>query len=98
MWVAATLHPDLREDLAALSCLALHADYLAQRVYDIYQIPLHFHYGVDGLVRHRRFVDYVRILAALDAGRRLRVIVHGGSRWIRTIRDGFMRAAFFLLN
>jgi hypothetical protein len=22
----------------------------------------------------------------------------GGSRWIRTIRDGFMRAAFFLLN
>jgi hypothetical protein len=22
----------------------------------------------------------------------------GGSRWIRTIHDGFMRAAFFLLN
>ena len=63
------------EGLAALSCLALHADHLAQRVYHVHQIALRFHHCVDGLVRHRRFVDDVRVLTALDAGRCLGVVV-----------------------
>src|SRR3954463_3161251 len=67
----------LGEDLAALSYLPLHAHNLAQRVHNVHQIALRFHYGVDGLVRHRRFVDDVSILTALDAGRGLRVIIHG---------------------
>src|SRR5438874_12718202 len=55
------------EGLAALSCLPLHADHLAQRVHHVYQIALRFHYGVDGLVRHWRFVDNVRVLTTLNA-------------------------------
>src|SRR5215471_7093071 len=55
--------------------LALYAHHLAQRVYDVHQIALCFHDGVDRLVRHRCFVDDVLVLAALDAGSRLRVIV-----------------------
>ena len=37
--------------------LALHADHLAQRVHYIHQIALRFHHCVDGLVRHRSFID-----------------------------------------
>ena len=44
--------------------LPLHADYLAQGVYYVHQIALRFHYGVDGLVRHRSFVDDVGVLTA----------------------------------
>ena len=65
----------VREGFAALSCLPLHADHLAQRVHDVDQIALRFHHGVDGLVRHRSFVDDVRVLTALNAGRRLGVVV-----------------------
>src|SRR5258708_2358556 len=54
-----------------LSCLALHADHLAQRVYHVHQIALRFHHCIDGLVCHRCFVDDVRVLTALDAGGRL---------------------------
>src|SRR5579872_1628016 len=67
----------LGEGVAALSCLALHADHLAQRVNHVHQIALRFHHGVDGLVRHRRFVDNVRILTTLDARSCLGVIVQG---------------------
>ena len=63
------------EGLAALSCLALHADHLAQRVHHVHQIALRFHHCVDGLVRHRRFVDDVRVLTALDAGCCLGMVV-----------------------
>src|SRR5438552_16279218 len=56
-----------REGLAALSCLPLHADHLAQRVHHVYQITLRFHPRINGLVRHRRLVDDVRILTALYA-------------------------------
>ena len=59
----------MREGLSALSQLPLHADNLAQRVHHVDQIALRFHHRVDGLVRHRRLVDDVRILTALDAGR-----------------------------
>ena len=61
--------------LGALSCLALHADHLAQRVDHVYQITLRFYYRVDGLVRHWRFVDNVRVLTTLNACSRLGVIV-----------------------
>ena len=44
---------------AALSDLALHADHLAQRVYHVHQIALRFHHRVNGLVRHRSFVDHI---------------------------------------
>jgi hypothetical protein len=63
------------EGLAALSCLPLHADHLAQRVHHVHQIALRFHHCINGLVRHRCFVDNVRILTALDARRCLGVIV-----------------------
>src|SRR5438094_10019278 len=60
--------PGLRKrGLSALSCLSLHADNLAQRVYHVHQIALRFHHRVDGLVCHRRLVDDVRILTTLDA-------------------------------
>src|SRR6266478_6534390 len=59
------------EGLSALSCLPLHTHHLAQRVHYVYQIALRFHHGVDGLVRHRRFVDDVGVLSALDARRSL---------------------------
>src|SRR5208282_6619749 len=77
MWVAATLHPDLGEGLSALSRLPLHADHLAQRVYHVHQIALRLHHRIDGLVRHRRFVDDIRILTALDSRRCLGVVVQG---------------------
>src|SRR5258708_4605845 len=66
----------VREGLSTLSlCLALHADHLAQRVHHIHQIALRFHHCINGLVRHRCFVDDVRVLAALDASRCLGVVV-----------------------
>src|ERR1700733_7029415 len=82
------------------SALSLHAHYLAQRVNHIYQIALRFHHGVDGLVRHRRFIDDIRILTALDAGRRLGVVIqgepalgfgtrHGTSRSMATAHEAF---------
>src|SRR5437588_11647577 len=60
---------------SALPCLSLHADHLAQRVYHVHQIALRFHHGIDGLVRHRCFIDDVRILTALYADCCLRVVV-----------------------
>src|SRR5438094_4543415 len=52
--------PGLRKrGLSALSCLSLHADHLAQRVYHVHQIALRFHHRVNGLVRHRSFVDHI---------------------------------------
>ena len=63
------------EDLSALSCLSLHADDLAQRVYHVYQIALRFHHRVNGLVRHRRFVNNIRVLTAFDAGSCLGMVV-----------------------
>src|SRR5579864_9379774 len=63
------------EGLSALPCLPLHADHLATSVHDVHQIALRFHHGVDGLVRHRGFVDDVRVLTALDAGCCLRVVI-----------------------
>src|SRR5258708_15179540 len=65
------------EGLSALSVLSLYADHLAQRVNHVHQIALRFHHRVNGLVRHRRFVDNVRILTALDARSCLGVIVQG---------------------
>jgi hypothetical protein len=73
-WVAATLHPECGEGFSALSCLTLHADHLAQRVHHVQQIALRLHHGVDGPVRHRRFVDDVHVLTAFDAGRCFRVV------------------------
>ena len=55
------------EGFPALSRLPLHANHLAQRVHHVHQIALRFHHGIDGLVRHRRFVDDIRVLTALDA-------------------------------
>src|SRR5947207_15479897 len=63
------------EGLSALSCLSLHANHLAQRVYHVYQIALRFHHRVDGLVCHRRLVDHVRVIAAFDARRRYGVVL-----------------------
>src|SRR5262245_31336460 len=88
------------EGLSTLPGLALHADYLAQRVYHVHKIALRFHHGVDGLVRHRRFVDDVRVLTALDAGCCLRVVIqceaalrlgtrHGSSGSMATGHEAF---------
>src|SRR5713226_8829279 len=55
------------EGLSALSRLPFDTHDLTQRVYHVHQIALRLHHGVDGLVSHRRFVDNVRILTALDA-------------------------------
>src|ERR1051326_4623782 len=108
MWVAATLHPDCLLNVVEkwegawqpLSLLALHADNLAQRVYHVDQIALRFHHGVDRLVRHRRFVDDVRIFTAFDAGCCLSGIVereaapgfvtrHGTSGSMATAHEAF---------
>src|SRR5579864_5685487 len=75
MGVAATLHPDCWRGPFSPPLLSLHAHHLTQRVYHVYQIALRFHHGVDGLVRHRGFVDDVRVLTALDAGCCLRVVI-----------------------
>jgi hypothetical protein len=74
MWVAATLHPDCGRGLFSPLGLPLHADDPAQRVHYVYQIALRFHHGVDGLVRHRGFIDDIGILTTLEAGGRLHVI------------------------
>ena len=67
----------LGEDLSAPSGLPLYTHNLAERMQDVHQIALRFHHGIDGLVRHRSFVDDVRVLTALDAGRCLHVILDG---------------------
>jgi hypothetical protein len=46
-------------------------------MYRVHQIALRFHQRVDGLVRHRRFVDHVRVLTELDAGRCFGMVVQG---------------------
>jgi len=46
--------------------LSLYADHLAQRVDHVHQIALRFHHRVNGLVRHRRFVNDVRMIAEGD--------------------------------
>src|SRR5437588_6550978 len=63
--------------LQTLSCSALHAHHLAQRVYHVHQVALRFHHRVNGLVRHRSFVDDVRVLTALDASGGLGMVVPG---------------------
>src|ERR1700693_5225230 len=63
------------EGLSALSRLAFDTHDLTQRVHHVYQIALRFHHGVDGLVRHRRFVDDVGVLTAFDARCRLGMVV-----------------------
>ena len=45
----------------------LDAHDLLQRVNDLHEIALRFHDGVDVLVRGRRLIDDVHVLAALDA-------------------------------
>jgi len=55
-------------------------------VYHVYQVTLRFHHRVNGLVRHRRLVDDVRILTALDAGSCLGVIVEREAA-LRSARD-----------
>ena len=58
MWVAATLHPDCGRTFQP-SPVYPHAHDLAQRVYHVHQIALRFHHRVNGLVRHRSFVDHI---------------------------------------
>src|ERR1051325_11563495 len=88
------------ESFSALSCLSLHAHHLTQRVHHIHQIPLRFHHGIDRLVRHRSYVDDVRVLTALDAGSCLGMIVqreaalrfrtrHGASGSMATAHEAF---------
>jgi hypothetical protein len=43
-------------------------DFVRAAFASCHQIALRFHYGVDGLVRHRRFVDNVRVLTTLRTG------------------------------
>ena len=86
MWVAATYTRIMREGFQPSPCLPLDAHYLAQRVYHVYQVTLRFHHRVNGLVRHRRLVDDVRILTALDAGSCLGVIVEREAA-LRSARD-----------
>src|SRR5262249_9943980 len=75
MWVAATLHPDCWREPFSPPLLALYADNLAKSVHHVHQIALRLHHGIDGLVRHRRFVDDIRILTTLDTGCCLRVVI-----------------------
>ena len=56
------------EDLSALSRLPFDTHDLTQRVHHVDQIALRFHYSVNRLVRHRSFVDDVRVLIAFDHG------------------------------
>src|SRR5262245_45542133 len=56
---------------------ALDAYDLLQRVDDLDEIALRLHDGVDVLVRSRRLVDDVQVLAALDALRRRDVLIDG---------------------
>ena len=37
-------------------------------MHHLYQIVLRFHYGVNRLISHRRFVNDIRVLPAFDAG------------------------------
>jgi hypothetical protein len=77
-----------------------HAHHLPQCMHHINQITLCFHHGVNGLVRHRSFINDVRILTALNAGSRLGVIVqreaaprfctrHGASGSMATAHEAF---------
>src|SRR5215471_2483118 len=54
--------------------LPLDANDLTQRMDDFHEVTLRLHDCVDGLVRARRLVDHVGILAALDARRRPLVV------------------------
>ena len=53
--------------IAACAFSALHAHDLAQRVDDLDEVGLRRHDGIDVLVRRRRLVDHVCVLAALHA-------------------------------
>src|SRR5262249_25753340 len=48
----------------------LDANNLPQRVHDLNQVALRLHHLVDRLVRHRRLVDHVLVLATFDPRRR----------------------------
>ena len=56
--------------------LPLHANDLLQRMDDLDEIALCRHHRVDVLVGHRRFVDHLGVLAALDALRGPCVVVN----------------------
>ena len=77
MWVAATLHPDLKR--GPCSPLMFSPSRTPPGAACGRSPPgrLRGHHGVDRLVRHRRLVDHVGVLAALDARRRLGVVLHG---------------------
>jgi hypothetical protein len=57
-------------------------------VHHVYPTALRFHHGVGRLVRHRRFIDDVRILAALNAGRCFGMVVQGETTLRLRTRQG----------
>src|SRR6266478_7003010 len=88
------------EGLSALSRLPFDTHDLTQRVHHVHQIALRLHHCVDGLVRHRCFVDDVRILTAFHARSCLGVVVesesalgfrtrHGASSSMATAHETF---------
>src|SRR5688500_1791868 len=62
---------------SASAILALHAHHLPQRVLDLHELLLRLPDRVVLLLRARRLVDHVLVLAALDAGGRRRVVREG---------------------
>jgi hypothetical protein len=65
-------------------------------MHDFHEVALRTHHGVDVLVRRRRLVDHVRVLAALDVGR---CGVMGGERerFFASLRDIFRPAPWLQL-
>src|SRR5688500_16964303 len=53
----------------------LHANDLTQRMHDVDEIALRRHHRVDRLVGRGRLIEHVVVLAALDAGRGLDVVL-----------------------
>src|SRR5215470_8278332 len=72
---AAGISPAARVD-ARSPPLPLHTHHLPQRVHNVHQIALRLHDRINRLVRHRRLIDHIRVLSALDASRRLHMILH----------------------
>ena len=58
----------------------------------IHKVTLRFHHRIDGLVRHRSFVDDVRVLTAFDARGRLHVIFHREATLRFATRHGTSRS------
>src|SRR5205085_1502807 len=57
--------------------LALYAHHLTQSVDDLNKVLLRLHDSVNRLVGHRGFVNYVRVLAALNTAGSRDVVGHG---------------------